>query len=262
MCTIKYSVCITCLNEARTIRRSLDSILEILSSEFEVVIEDGRSTDGTYEILQEYSKSGKIKLIQKKCNRGQGRQLAFENSTGDYIISNIDMDDTFKRGLSRLLDFYHSQCNGKILLSIKDAKVWTQNIMIGPRKLISELGGWRDLQWAEDWDLWCRAASVGKYVWTIFSLVDETNPHHERRKSIRKFKTRYTIYRDLLRLGRRVFSEGEHISLFQLAPYVLAKITSPFYQSYRSVFSSTFDPYSRLFFVDIESRVHEPSAKS
>lgn len=250
---LNYSICITCYNEGPTIRRSLDSLLENLNTNFEVVVVDAKSTDATFEILQEYTKDAKIKLFQRRCSRGQGRQLAFENSSGEYIIANLDMDDIFKPTLSKLLNFYHNQCEGKILLSIKDFKVWTQNITIGPRKLFLDLGGWRNLQWSEDWDLWCRAASIGKYAWTRFGIVDETNPHAERRMLIRKFKTRYTIYRDLLRLGRRVFSDGEHISIYQRAAYLFARFTLPFYDSYKSEFAKTFDPYSSRFFIDIRA---------
>ncbi|MEM2087155.1 MAG: glycosyltransferase [Thermoproteota archaeon] len=61
----KYSVCITCRNEAKTIRASLDSILNQIDDRFEVIVVDSKSTDGTLEILKEYVEHGKIKLIVK-----------------------------------------------------------------------------------------------------------------------------------------------------------------------------------------------------
>jgi len=43
------------------------------------------------EFYQDYAQKGDIKLIVEKCSRGKGRQIAFKNSTGKYIIANLDI---------------------------------------------------------------------------------------------------------------------------------------------------------------------------
>ena len=105
----KYSVCITQYNDAPTLRRSIDAVLNQVDENFEVVVVDQRSTDGSRQILQEYADKGKIRLFDMRVrNRGLGRESAFEGSRGRYIISGMDTDDLAIPGrLARLLDFYH-----------------------------------------------------------------------------------------------------------------------------------------------------------
>ncbi len=140
------------------------------------------------------AKAGAIKLVTERCSRGEGRQIAFENSSGDYIVAHMDMDDTFKPSLISLLELYHQRCEGNLLLAIFNAKKQlrgVQNIIISTRELMASLGGWRDLQRFEDWDLWSRAAKIGKYCWTEFPLLDTWNRHPERRNFRQNLKFRY-----------------------------------------------------------------------
>ena len=108
-----YSICITHRNNKPTLKLSLDSILNQIDDRFEVIVVDSLSSDGSSEILREYARSGKIKLIEKKCSRGKGIQIGFENSSGKYIISNLDMEDIFNPCLLSLLREYHSKSEGK-----------------------------------------------------------------------------------------------------------------------------------------------------
>ena len=95
----------------------MDSLLSQTDESFEVVVADQKSTDGSRRILQEYADSGKIRLFDMQVrNRGLGREFAFENSRGRYIISGMDTDDIAIPGRLRiLLDFYHSKCEGNLL---------------------------------------------------------------------------------------------------------------------------------------------------
>lgn len=202
----KYSVCITQYNNVRTVKRSLESILNQLDDQFEVVVVDNMSGDGSYEVLREFEKARRISLIQAKSTRGRGRQIAFENSSGDYIVANMDMDDVFKPRLSELLVRYHALAEGKLLWAFSRMRglgFWGgEAFTIAPRRIISELGGWRDLQVFEDMELCARAARKGLYLRGEFSLLDATNLHPERtRTAIGRMRWKYLRYREILRCG-------------------------------------------------------------
>ena len=62
----KYSVCITNYNSIDTIRESMKSIFNQLNESFEIVVCDNCSKDGSKEILQEYARRGKIKLVVER----------------------------------------------------------------------------------------------------------------------------------------------------------------------------------------------------
>jgi glycosyltransferase involved in cell wall biosynthesis len=158
---MKYSICITNYNSKDTLSRCLDSVLCQIDSDFEIVISDNCSTDGSLEILEEYAKSGKIKLIVERSSRGQGRQIAFESSVGTYILSGIDTDDFIKPVLKDILRLYHEKHEGFML------SFGTFHII--PRKLVIEIGGWRNLQWGEDIDFAKRIESIGKIHYFVDS---------------------------------------------------------------------------------------------
>ncbi len=248
-----YSVCITHYNNKPTLKQSLESILAQIDSSYEIVVVDNESNDGSKEILGEYSRLGRLKLVSAHCSRGRGRQIAFENSSGAYVVSNMDFDDVFKPRLPELLSKYQVRCKGELLWvrSTDNTGFWEgENFMIAPRELLSRLGGWRDLQFGEDWELARRAAHAGSYRWTNFQLLERTNAHPERKTSIGRIRFRYERYRDLLRCGRSVFKKGQHISLTQRLPLVLAKISLPFYDYYGNEGDHAFEPYLTSCFID------------
>jgi len=119
----------------------------------EIVVVDAESSDGQLPILQGYASSGLIRLVVKKCNRGEGRQIAFAESTGDYVIAGIDTDDVVGPGLRSLLTLYHTEYEGSVLQAI--------GVTIAPRRVVESLGGWRPLANAEDFDFWKRAEDRG-----------------------------------------------------------------------------------------------------
>jgi glycosyltransferase involved in cell wall biosynthesis len=250
--TSKYSICITQYNNASTVRQSLESILNQIDDRFEVVVVDSLSTDGSKEILKEFADAGKIKLIAKKCSRGLGRQIAFENSTGSYIIANLDMDDIFGPKLNDLIVFYHKKCEGKLLRVAKtyDTNQWEQNVTIAPRALLSEIGGWPDLQLFEDWYVWASAAKLNKYSWTVSPLAINETTHPERNTSGGKFKFRYLRYRELMRLGRSIsFAKGEKVNMAQRLAKLLALISQHFYKSYKNKVDLNFTSFESSFYI-------------
>lgn len=92
---IKTSVILSARNCRSYISKSIDSILNQSYKDFELVVVDDNSSDGTYEILKKYSKLDKrIKIYrnQKKLGLAASLNRALEYSNGDYIFR-MDGDD-------------------------------------------------------------------------------------------------------------------------------------------------------------------------
>jgi glycosyltransferase involved in cell wall biosynthesis len=242
----KYSICITHYNCARTVAKSLDSILAQTDDRFEIVVVDNLSQDGSRKILEGFADRGSIRLIERRSSRGRGRQIAFESSVGEYIVSGLDMDETYKPRLLSLLDFYHKKCEGRLLRG-----KW-QGTIVAPRRLVSELGGWRNLQYSENWDLQRRAAEAGLYTWTIFLLTDGAeNPHPERHSLLGDLRYNYIVYRENLRAGHRLFRPGESIRKRKRFVELAAIVSFPFLGSYRGgIHSYGFTSNEPEYFVD------------
>jgi len=221
----KYSVCMTCFNEVKTARDSVNSILGQLNDNYEVVIVDNFSKDGTREILREFEQSHRVNVIQKRCSRGLGRQVALENASGEYILANLDLDDVFLPVLDKVVTLYRMKAEGKLTTIFNLPSGWVQNITIGPRELITSLGGWRDLNIYEDWDIWSRAGKAHKYAWTSFRFTESEISHPEPRRAVTRLMHRYGRYRDRLRIGWRIFGPGEEIGLSQRLAYTAARLT-------------------------------------
>jgi hypothetical protein len=211
-----------CSNDVETVRQSIESVLELSRHHrVEVIVVDNESDDGSQKALQRFTRDGVITLIEKKCNRGDGRELAFQTSKGDYILSHMDCDDVFDSGgLNSLIVSYHTGFEGKALMTKKVDSAEASNITIAPRSVLEKVGGWRSLNWGEDWDLWARLANVGLYVFSPYPA--ESPPHSSIRVRTeryagpsRGFGVRVAKYSDALRSGRRVFHQGEHVSPVQ-----------------------------------------------
>ena len=78
---VKYSLCITCFNEAKTVLDSMNSLMGQIDDEFEIVVVDSASKDGTYDILRTFEKDSRVKIIQRKSNRGVGRKSLWRTPT-------------------------------------------------------------------------------------------------------------------------------------------------------------------------------------
>jgi glycosyltransferase involved in cell wall biosynthesis len=105
---IKISVVIATYNGEKFIREQIDSILAQTYPVHEIIIQDDRSTDNTWNILQEYENKFKnIKAYQNKINLGVNQNFisAFFKASGSYIATS-DQDDVWK---SEKLKFYVSE---------------------------------------------------------------------------------------------------------------------------------------------------------
>jgi glycosyltransferase involved in cell wall biosynthesis len=84
----KVSVGMPVFNGERYIREAIESILSQSFEQFELVISDNASTDGTPEICQDYAaRDGRIRYVRHPENAGviKNFNAAFDLSTGEYF---------------------------------------------------------------------------------------------------------------------------------------------------------------------------------
>ncbi len=81
------TVIIPAKNEAKTIVKVIEQVL-LLDRVGEVIVINDGSTDSTKEVLIPFEKSGKIKLINNKVNRGKGYSVrkGISMATKKYLI--------------------------------------------------------------------------------------------------------------------------------------------------------------------------------
>ena len=107
---IMFSVITVCFNVKEKLEYTVNSILNQSGNNYELIIVDGASTDGTYEFLKNYSVRENVKIVSEKdnglydaMNKGislsKGRFIIFMNA-GDIFdksdvlknLSNICID--------------------------------------------------------------------------------------------------------------------------------------------------------------------------
>ncbi|MBE0649554.1 MAG: glycosyltransferase family 2 protein [Bacteroidales bacterium] len=95
------SVCMSTYNGEKYLERQLDTILEQLSPEDELVISDDSSSDRTIEIIKSY-KDKRIRLFENNHFRSPVYNLEFamKQAQGDYIFL-ADQDDVWLPGRVR-----------------------------------------------------------------------------------------------------------------------------------------------------------------
>lgn len=103
----KVSVIIPVYNGAAWIRECLESVLSQTWGDFEILVLDDHSTDGTTQIIQDMSR--KDQRIQLILRNGKGvsaaRNQGIEQSDGEYITF-LDADDKLdNRMLERLMQY-------------------------------------------------------------------------------------------------------------------------------------------------------------
>ena len=101
------SVIIPAYNVENYIFRAIESVLNQTYSNYELIIVDDGSTDGTWDIIQSYAKNEKKMVIKKQKNSGvsKARNAGIEIAKGDFLVF-LDSDDWLEiNALETLIDF-------------------------------------------------------------------------------------------------------------------------------------------------------------
>jgi glycosyltransferase involved in cell wall biosynthesis len=145
------SVYTTVYNSVRTVEKSIESITRQFEGlNYEIVVVDNYSTDGTYEKLVELSERYPIRIIRYKCSRGLGRRIAAKLSRGKYLVY-VDLDCIYTKTLRKLVEIHMKSV-------YKDSKcLYT---LICPKKVLNE-ENFIDINRTEDVELFVRLAEKG-----------------------------------------------------------------------------------------------------
>lgn len=185
----RVSVVIPTHNRAAYIRQALDSVFVQTYSDYEVIVVDDGSTDGTQALLKPLADKGSIRYVKQPArgvsvarNRGVGM------AKGEYVAF-LDSDDLFEPAkLERQVALYDQHpelglvhCHYRKFddhghdLGLRDTSQYRGNIypqllmqwdtlmatpcMLMRKSVIEEVGGYDEsMRWGEDLDLWRRIA--------------------------------------------------------------------------------------------------------
>ena len=123
----KISVIMPAYNAAKYIKEAIDSILAQTFSDFEFIILDDGSTDGTAEIVRSYSDK-RIRFVQNEHNLGIANTLnrGLDLAKGEYIArmdaDDISLPERFEKQVSYMINHpYTGICGSNILIFSKES---------------------------------------------------------------------------------------------------------------------------------------------
>jgi glycosyltransferase involved in cell wall biosynthesis len=92
---MKFSIIMASYNQVTYIQQAIDSVLDQTYENFELIIIDGMSNDGTLDIINKYKNHPKVKLtIEKDTGLYHARNKGILSATGE-IIGFLNTDDFY-----------------------------------------------------------------------------------------------------------------------------------------------------------------------
>lgn len=204
----RVSVVMSVYNGERFLREAVESILEQTFTDFEFIIIDDGSGDGTWDILSEYADSDhRIVLMQNEENIGLAKSLniGLQIAAGEYI-ARMDADDISEsKRFETQVDFLDAHpsigalgvnvyvideegniveemgrlsSNDDIMAHILSENQIVHSSLIMRNSVLKEIGCYdEELTFAQDYDLILRLSNVSK-------LGNLTDPLHRWRKNL------------------------------------------------------------------------------
>lgn len=194
----RVSVIIPAYNAERTLRETLESVLDQTYGDLEIIVVDDGSTDGTEASVKDYAEQRRIQYIKRE-NGGiaAGRNTGLRASTGKFV-SLLDHDDLWDRNkIERQVKFIENSGADFIFCYVRrlglDGKIHdfpVEKIQADPledllkhnmiyssttlfrRSVLEDVGFLdEDFRYNEDWDWYLRVASRARMVCMPETLV-------------------------------------------------------------------------------------------
>jgi len=137
---VMANICVygTVYTNAGTVEESIRSVWK---PEYEIVIVDNYSTDGTWEKLLKLKKEYNLRLYRYKCSRGLGRNIALHKCPKNSLTAYFDLDTKYNYAFHRIIEAaeVYGSASAHALVAVD-------------RGYAIRRGGWRDLNVTEDTD--------------------------------------------------------------------------------------------------------------
>ncbi|EOG1815092.1 TPA: glycosyltransferase [Enterobacter hormaechei subsp. steigerwaltii] len=229
------SVIMPSYNSADTISASIESILSQSYQNWELLITDDGSTDGTLEILSAYAeKDSRIKFFSNSKNSGAAvsRNNSIKHSKGAFLAF-LDSDDIWlKNKLQKQLSFMNVTQNndfsftsyslidenGKHLgktvdmqgdgLSFSYHDMLRKKATLGCSTVMLRKSSFEDISMplirtGQDYALWLKLLKTGKNAYLLNEVLTEYRilPNSISRNKFKKSKRQWQIYREIEKLN-------------------------------------------------------------
>ncbi len=187
---VKISVAMPVYNGEKFLARAIESVLGQTYGDFEFIIIDDASTDGSPEKIKSY-KDSRIRFLQNNLNIGQSKSLnlAIESAAGEFV-ARMDQDDIcnkhrFQKQINFLINRHdiallgtsaividengkrtgkvHASCDGfRLRMEILFSNPMIHSSVIIRKDALLSLGGYDEsFVLGQDYDLWSRALEAG-----------------------------------------------------------------------------------------------------
>ena len=258
MVAYKFSVIIPTYNRKNFLIEAVDSVLKQTFKDFEIIIVDDNSSDGTKDIIlnryKDLISSGILRYIYLNRNYGvsKARNVGIINSKGEYIAL-LDSDDLWKkRKLEKQYEFleknkefflvhtdeewykngkylnqkkYHKKKGGDIFdISLERCMISPSSVVINKEFLLNKIGLFdENLPAVEDYDLWLRITAFYEVGYIEEKLVIKRGGHTDQLSTNIKILDKYRVY-SMVKLLNTYYNIIEKAKLYKLLKILEIKL--------------------------------------
>lgn len=175
------SVILCTFNRSGLLPRAIESVLSQTYSDWELIIVNDGSTDATETIIEQYAADDQRIVPINQTNQGlaRSRNNAMERATGTYFALIDDDDEYLPAHLEKRVEYFNDNPDVDVIWGGLDPQgpeerqyvmdmenpeqkihlsdCFVSGTLFGKIAVFHELGGFRDLDYAEDWDFIKRA---------------------------------------------------------------------------------------------------------